>query len=547
MKRFLTLGILALFSVNDAFAQCSETPVSRVLLVGDSWANFMNLDQTITAGLRNAGHSDKKFASSLAVAENGADTEDFVAGGGKQQLIQDLIDANPEIDIVHLSIGGNDLLGEYHISWTQAKVDSLLHEVGLRLNEIIEFLKSTRPGMRVFWAGYTYPNFEEVIEGNPFGPSNHPFFDLWDGMGQPTALQLNQILNDYSDTLSLQAMNDPMLDFVPAQAILQYVHGQTEPLGVAPNGTFDPFEATLPYGFPEYPSNKSTMRNQIIFTDCFHLSPEAYLDMMSYQTEKFYQKYFMDDLYLLSEGGSTDGSVTSAGDVNGTIRMGEEGGNEVAAVLTFDTQTMADTTLEAASIFLRLDDISGTNPITGNDLQLKMVSGNFGATADVEADDFAATADVTGVPCRFGSNNDGHWIRIGLTDEMLMNLDNATTTQFMVSVPGFTGGTVSFSDASDPDLAPVLNLRYGSYPDGIADQPLNYELPVYPIPKTGPLTIDVGNGSLVKVDVLNILGEVVLSPMIRGNGIDISALPNGSYVIRITTDDGVSAKRVIRR
>lgn len=549
MKTFFTLITLTVFGFSIAFSQCNETPVNRVLLVGDSWANFMNIDQTITDALRNSGHSDKKYTSSLAVAENGADTWDFVASGGKQQIIQDLIDANPEIDIVHLSIGGNDLLGEYHVSWDQEQVDSLLSDVGDRLTEIIEFLKSTRPGMHVFWAGYTYPNFQEVIEGNAFGASNHPFFDLWDGMGQPTALQLNQILVDYSDTLLAQAMDDPLLDFVPAQAILQHIHGQTSPLGVAPGGTFQPLEADLPYGFPEYPSNKSTMRNQIIFTDCFHLSPGAYLDMLNYQTLKFYQKFFMDDLYILSDGGMMDGSVSSSGDVTESIMMGETGGNEVAAVLSFDTQNMADTSLGAASIFLRLESVAGINPISGNELQIKMISGNFGATANVEADDFMATADVTDIPCRFGSNGIGKWIRIDLTDEMLMNLNNSSNTQFIVSVPGFTGGTVTFSDASDPDLAPILNLEYGeSEPDGIREHIAKNELPVYPIPTTGSLTIGIGQGSLVSVDVLNILGEIVLQPEIQsGSSINISGLPSGSYVIRITSEAGVSAKRIVKR
>ncbi|MDP6908486.1 MAG: GDSL-type esterase/lipase family protein, partial [Flavobacteriales bacterium] len=238
MKNLFTLMTVAVFSVTTVFSQCTETPANRVLLVGDSWAAFMNADQTITHALRNAGHSDKKYTTSFVIAENGADTWDFL-DQEKQTEIQNLIDANPEIDIVHLSIGGNDLLGEYHVSWDQERIDSLQIEVGNRLTEIIEFLKNTRPGIRVFWPGYAYPNFGEIISDLGGAASIHPFFSTWDEMGQPTFIQLNQILNDYSDTLALQAADDPYLDFVPAQGILQHDFGQSQPLGIAPGGTYE--------------------------------------------------------------------------------------------------------------------------------------------------------------------------------------------------------------------------------------------------------------------------------------------------------------------
>ena len=547
MKTVYTSILLLLVGFGSAFAQCSEPSINRVLLVGDSWAAFQNADQTINNALKNAGHSDKKYVTSFSIAENGAETWDFL-DQSKQTDIQNIINANPQIDMVHLSIGGNDVLGDWHISFTQQQTDSLEQAVAGRLIEIIDFLKSTRPGIQVFWAGYAYPNFGEIIEELGQAQNIHPFYGTWDGMGQPTFLQINNILNDFSDSVNVFVQSDPQVHFVPAQGILQHVYGQEQPLGIAPGGTYQPFEAPLPLGYPDYPSPKETMRPYGFFTDCFHLSTDAYLTMMTYQTQKFYQKYFMDDLYLLSAGGTLDGSVSSAGDVSQTIKLGDEGGNEVAAVLTFDTQSMADTTLSGASIFLRREDVTGTNPIPASVLQVKMVSGNFGTTADVEAADFMADADAEGDPCKFGSfSQDGHWLRLDLPEDMIAQINNSNQVQFMISRPGFTGGLITFSDATDPEFAPILNLNYGPEPDGINEIRAAKELPVYPIPTTGPLTIDVESNSVISIEVINVLGSVVLNPAVNDNRIDISELPNGSYVLRITTKEGISAKRIIKR
>ncbi len=529
-------------------AQCVEVPSNRVLLVGDSWAAFQYADQTINDGLKNVGHSDKRFVSNVQIAENGADTWDFV-DGPKQDAIQDIIDANASIDIVHLSIGGNDLLGDWHVSFTDQQTDSLTNEVKIRLDSIVDFLQNTRTGMNVFWPGYAYPNFGEIIEDMAPFQASHPFFGTWDGMGQPDFITINSILNEMSDSVAYSASIDPKLDFVRAQGILQYHFGQIAPLGVAPGGTYAQFDAPLPLGYPDYPSPQDGMRLYIgIFKDCFHLSPEGYLAMFTYQAQKFYQKFLMDDLYLLSEGSTMDGSVSSAGDVSQEILIGETGGNELAAVVSFDTPQMADTTLAGASIFLRIEEITGATAIVGNDLYVKMVNGNFGTSADVEAVDYMDTPDAEGEPCRHGGNAVvGNWIRLDLTAEMINGIHNSTKTQFLISVPGFTGGTMKFNDASDPELAPILNLRYGASPDGIADYMLRNELPVYPVPTSGPLTIDVEAHKLVSIEVLNILGEVVFNAAAFDNTIDISNLPNGTYILKITTDEGVSSKRIIKR
>lgn len=550
MKRLFTLTVLGLFGHTTANAQCVETPTNRIVLAGDSWAAFMYGDQTINEGLKNIGHSDKRFVSTVAISENGADTWDFV-DGPKQDAIQDLVDANPEVDFVHMSIGGNDLLGDWHISFSQAQTDSLAAEVEGRLESIVDFLQNTRQGMKVFWPGYTYPNFEEVIEDIAPFQTNHPFYSTWDDMGQPNFTTINSILNDMTDSVVNTAATDPQLHHVYAQGVLQHYYGQEDALGVAPGGTYQQFDAPLPFGYPDYPSPKESMRLYAgIFTDCFHLSPDAYLIWFQYQAEQFYQEALMDEFFTLSSGGNSDGSVTSNGNVSQEVRLGEEGGNEIAAVLTFDTQNMADTTLENASIFLRRESLTGEDP-TEEDLEARIVSGNFGASADVEAADFMDAGDATGGPCVFGSSEeDGHWIRIDLPVDVIAEVSNQDQVQIIISAPGFTGGVMTFHDASDSKKGPKLNLDYTDLdqePDGIFEANYNQDLPVYPIPTTGTLTIDVESNQIMDIEVFNVLGELVLTPETTQNRIDIAELPVGTYILRVTTEEGISTKRIIKR
>ena len=169
-KNVLLLLFSFTIAIQQLAAQCVETPKPKVLLVGDSWAFFMNTDQTFNNALKNWGHSNYKFVSNTVVAENGAEAPDFMTAT-KQTEIQNLIDQNPSIEVIHLSIGGNDMMGDWKVSMTPGALDTLGNNVQANIDSVIRFLKSTKPGMRVVWGGYTYPNFGEVINTSPLQSS----------------------------------------------------------------------------------------------------------------------------------------------------------------------------------------------------------------------------------------------------------------------------------------------------------------------------------------------------------------------------------------
>jgi len=547
MKKLLLLLAASCYLTGAANAQCAETDLTRVLIIGDSWANFIGTDQVINTNLEKWGHSNYKYYTNAILAENGTETTDFLQPVKLNEIAAQLT-AHPDVKVVHLSIGGNDVLNQWNKNWSVAKTDSLLDSVYARIFAIIDFIKVSKPGVKILWSGYAYPNFGEIINDMAPFQSSHPFYGTWTGMGSPNFTQINTLLNIFSDTIAALAAADPDVDFVKATGLMQYTFGQAANLTVPPGGNYAAQTAPLPEGFPDYPSPKNAMRNYIIFKDCFHLAPASYDAMLDYQTRKYYQKTLMDDQYFLSEGGTRDGSVSSTGNVSTALQLGEGTQEEYSTVLSFNTTVMPDTGVSKASIFLRRESLNGTNPV-GINMQVRIVSGNFGASADVEAADYSASGNATDIPCQFGSTTaDGHWIRLDLPAALLPYISHLTTTQFAISAQAASGGLITFSDATDPELAPVLNVVYGPSTVSVAEVNSASEIHIYPNPTNGPLFIDAGKNLITQIEIIDVMGKTILHPETFTSGyVDISSLSSGIYFLKISSDKESVVKQIVKR
>ncbi len=548
MKQIFYLLIFLAASTANSYSQCTEQSKPKVLLIGDSWAFFMDADRTFNNVFKKFGHSDARYITHPLIAENGAETDDFMKPD-KQFKIDSLIKAHPSIEAIHLSIGGNDVLGDWKVSWTQAQKDTLKNQIYARLDSVFRFLKTTRPGIKIVWSGYVYPNFEEVIESaSPFQTS-HPFYGTWQGMEFPKFNEINGMLNEFSDEIEGYINADPQIEFYKVPGLMQYNVGQTTPLGVAPGGTYAPFTVPLPQGDPNYPSPKTTMRNYGLTRDCFHLSPQGYVDLISYQTQKFYQKLLMDDAYILSENNAQTGSVSSQGAVADTLVLGERFGQQFATALSFNTTGIADTTYSKVSIFLRRKALDGANPVSTS-VTVKVKNGNFGASADVEAADFAATGDDSSTACVLGSNAaNGDWLRIDLPTSLFPYVRNDAPTQFIISTPNAVGGALIFNNSQDPELAPVLNIAYGETPNGINDAPVASDFFIFPNPTNSILNIQAKEEAITAIEVIDLMGKTVLKPVAQPvmNTINIANLPTGVYAVNVYTKNGKATQRVVKQ
>lgn len=546
MKKIILLLLTLSLSFGKIFSQCIETNETKILLVGDSWAWYMNTDGTFNNVFKTWGFSNYKYLSNATLAVNGAQTDDVMKPACETEILNQL-NAHPEIKAVHLSIGGNDFLGGWNISMSQGATDTLIAAVFVRLDSIFRYIDQCRPGIQILWSGYCYTNFKEVIT-NFIAPTSHPFYNTWHGMGDPDFIQINTMQNYISDQVVAYCNTHPNVHFVNASGLMQYEFGQPNPLqgGLSPTGTYAAFTAPLPLGFPDYPSPVASMRDYGIAKDCYHLSAAGYKYLIAYHTQKFYHKLLMDDLYLLSDNSTQTGTISSAGNTDTLLYIGENSGEQFSTVLSFNTTAMADTTLRKASLFLRRKALTGTNPITGA-LQVKVKNGNFGTTVNVDAADATDAGDASGTPCIFGSYGaDGDWVRLDLPASILSHINHTGTTQFIVSAPAATAGKVQYYSSSDPDFAPVLNLAYGQAPSAIKETTDANEFSIYPNPTNGLLNIERGSELITHLEVSNMLGQVVLQPQMQQNTINISTLPSGIYMLNITTKSGKTSQRIVK-
>jgi len=542
MLRIISILFLGcVFTSHFSKAQCNDDSEQRVLLVGDSWAFFMGVDQTINNVLSDWGHSNKTYFTNATLAENGARVTDFLEPDKQNEIAAQLQD-KPSIDYVHLSIGGNDVLGDWKVSFTTQQTDSLKQVVLDDLLEVIDFIKSVRPGIKILWSGYVYPNFQEVIE-DFISPSNHPFHGTWSGMEFPDNESINQILVDFSGEIEVALANDPQVEFISVPGLMQYTFGQNDALGVAPFGTYPAFEAPLPNGYVDYPSPVNSMRDYALTKDCFHLSAQGYYDLISYHTQKYYHKELMNDRYFLAQGDSKSATIGSDGIVEEELFIGENNMVENHTVLHFELDNLPDTAISKASIFLHQQTETGGNPFEGT-VRVRIKENYFGDNVNVDVDDLNDLATAEGEACVFGSTGEGNWVRLDLPAEILSVIQNQSAVSFILSAEG--NGLVQLSGTADEEFAPVLDLTFQEADASIEEHSVDVNsVSLYPNPMTDALNID-SEESVSFIRIFDMQGKEVLHESNTAT-IDVNKCKPGVYFVHVHTKVGHSVHKVIKK
>lgn len=542
--KIILQSLIILFSVIFVKAQnCEEINQNKVLMVGDSWAFFMLVDGTFNRVFEKFGFSNFKFVSNETVSENGARTNDFLEAE-KLNEIKNLLNENPDIEAVHLSIGGNDVLGNWNVNFTQQELDDLVDLVYGQVLEIIDSIKGMKEDIRIVFSGYTYPNFEEIIESAAPFQTSHPFYSTWSNMGFPSFLEINTILNHFSLLIEDYIQTDPQLAFVNATGILQYTFGQNTPLGVAPGGTYPAFSQPLPFGDPIYPSPQNSMRDYVLTKDCFHLSSRGYRDFIGYQFQKFYQKYFMNEFVLANE--NIEGSISSSLNTDASLKLGNEVGEEYGVVLDFQTSGVNFGNYNTAEIFLRIEQINGINPFDG-EIELRVKSGFFGNSQSINGDDWNAPADATALACVFGKKDgNGDWIRIQVPQELMPYVGSQNNVQFFIKGLD-ANGLVTFSNASDPDFAAVLNFKMDQNITSINNFIKELDFTFYPNPTRQTITIENIENNIAEIKIYDMMGKLqYYEKTPTENTFNIGNLSSGIYNVELTLTHTKVSKKFLK-
>lgn len=234
---------------------------TRVLVVGDSWAEFMWINRSLRDAFAANGRPDVE-EDGATTTESGSTAAEW-ATPAFLQAIDDALASLPTIDLVQLTIGGNDVLagqsgGGWHTGMSPEDFETLVDRVGLDLATVLDHVLDGHPGVRIVVSLYDYTNFED--SSNLLGCT-----DRWADLGLPTPRQINDA------QLALETRVEELVSARPRVEVVRHVGRMQEHFGFPDDGI--PPGQLMPPGDPDLPSPIEAM---LLDTDCIHLGTEGY-------------------------------------------------------------------------------------------------------------------------------------------------------------------------------------------------------------------------------------------------------------------------------
>ena len=467
----------------------TSVPMPRVLLAGDSWAQYMWDDDAhntifdkfgmadhlaVSRSLGSnpgAGYNGPEYAISGSEAREWANTANYPWIANSVAELQ----SQPSIDTVMLSVGGNDVLaGKPGGGWYKGMdLDVPGSEAAFfaRLlgdsTIITDSLLAVRPSLDVLVSSYEYPNFNTGIWCFLYACQKRKDLSRDPNSALITDAELNAMMLNIESRRIAWTNADPHLHFDHGVGEMHYYYGDgTTGPGILPRpGQQAPAYLPYPAGNPLKPSLRDNFRLASgISADPIHLNPEGYLYKVAVQTESYFFPKFRGDvsLTLPSLGGTLDGwsDGTSAG--NDRILIGDDGTRLTRGIVSFNTSAIAaGETIESASIYLLQNLRSGSNPFVSGNLGVPSldVAASFGAS-DIEPGDATAPAEASDAGCFIGSANDSYYaLRIDLTAAAIAAIRRDGITQFRMQFSNVDAGVnrIGFSTGdAPPNSAPEL-------------------------------------------------------------------------------------------
>jgi len=491
----------------------STTPAERVLIAGDSWAQFMWDDDTHNLILDRFGHADK-LAISRSLGENpgpghtgpeyavaGSEARDWVDTANFPWIANVVAELGglPTIDTVMLSIGGNDILaGKPDGGWYKdmdldvpGSEEALFDRILADTDTIAQAFTSVQPGLEVLISSYEYPNFNV----------DPPWCRIY---ACPKRRELSR--DPINDLVTDQELNAMIIDvearhiaWTNTEADVAFDHGVGEmhhyygdgvaaPGELPRPGQLPPDYLPFPGGDPLSPTLRENFRTFLgIPADPIHLDEEAYEYKVAVQAETHLFPHFRGPVTttFLSQGGANDGWTNGVSFGTDAITVGDDGARLFHGITSFDTSTLPDAAqITAASLYLLQDTRTGDNPLTSGILGapgLDIATGSFGAP-EVEASDDMASADATDVGCFVGSAEvEYHALRIELTAEGLAAINRVGLTQFRLAFSAVDAGvdSIDFKDGDSPVASKAVTRRQLVFvdelqPDGSVETRLEF-------------------------------------------------------------------------
>lgn len=287
--------VLALVALSAPLAAASGgTSDYRVLVVGDSWAWFMWLDRTLRGVFADNGHPEL-LEKGDNTTEPGTTAAEW-ADPSYLQLITDELDAHPSVDIVQLTVGGNDFLagqpgGGWYVGMPPDDEEALFLRVETDILAVVDHVLAHDPEVEVLLSLYDYLNFVESLGGL----LQDSCTAYWQDMNEPTPLELNTVMTAFIERMDLALASRSRASQVHNLGWMQYLYGYGS---IPPGQLVPPGDVTLP-------SPPQAMR--FFQSDCIHLSSEGHDGLVQHLWDDYYDDTFFGIFADGFESGDTGG------------------------------------------------------------------------------------------------------------------------------------------------------------------------------------------------------------------------------------------------
>ena len=259
MRRAFGMTLLTVVFI----ANVASATEPRILLVGDSWAWFMWMDSSFQEALEERGID--AGVEGLYTTVPGSEARQWIAQKFLDQVTTQL-EAYPTIDVVHLSIGGNDFLRRWQPSMSAEQERALFKEINANTKTILEHILAVRSNIHVALSDYDYIN--KIKQGcSP---------EAINTAGQRLALLRIEM------TKKLERCT-----YIHNYGLMQYLYGVPD--------AFGPGEVPYPGNAPDYepfPGGNTVYGNpKAAMFDDIHLNADGYHKLALHCIDTIYAKW----------------------------------------------------------------------------------------------------------------------------------------------------------------------------------------------------------------------------------------------------------------
>ncbi|MGV9004810.1 T9SS type A sorting domain-containing protein [Flavobacterium sp.] len=569
----------------------SNSAVKKVLIAGDSWAQYMSDDGTYNKIFDKFGHADKDLVGPSLGANPGpgyTGTEYAISGSEAKHWADRVnypwitnvineITANPSIETVILSIGGNDILAAKSGGGWYKNMDldvpgseaALFATIKANTFVIINDILAAHPNVEIILSSYDYPNFNTGILCFAYACPKRNDLSRNATTDLITDAELNQMMITVETERITWLAQEPKLKFANAIGLSHYYYGDgTSAAGTLPlPQQIPPYTANFYGGNKLKPAIRSNFRNA---ADPIHLNAAAYEYKIIHQTVNNFMPKFRGEVTstIYSSGGTQDGWVNNNTSGTTDVRIGDGGvGQSYKGILSFDTSAIPDDAIiNSLSLYMIRKGSNATNPFTSGALgaaTVEIKNGNFG-TINIENADFSTIADATNAGCFQGSvTANGYALRIDLNEAGIAAINKTGNTQFRISFPNTnasadyvdfnTGNATVDTNISTVGLAEYMNSAKPfmdvNYIEPLTVDPYDLSTVVlYPNPVKYNFTVKGLDSSANKVQIMSIQGQVVkeVRDFQNEQPISIDELVNGIYFVKIQSGSQFKTIKIIK-